>query len=129
MVNWKDVGIVYGGQHIAKGIERGFVEIDRATGREALAPHSRPSTWLNIGLGIGLPLLAVMARVKAPWDLVLVSMGGHMTTKVWDYAEEYVGSPGGGTLTYKPAGGRAYVYKPAGGQETVPPFKGKYRVT
>jgi len=88
MVTWKDVGVVYGGQHIAKGLERGFVEVDRAVGREALAPHERPSTWLNMGLGIGLPLLAVLTKVRDPWGLVLVSMGGHMTTKVWDYAEE-----------------------------------------
>jgi len=127
MVTWKDVGIVYGGQHIAKGLERGFVEIDRATGREALAPHERPSTWLNIGLGIGLPLLAVLVKVRDPWGLVLVSMGGHMTTKVWDYAEEYLGSPGGGSspaYTYKPAGGQAFVYKPAGSKpEAEVPIK------
>lgn len=135
MVTYREVGIIYGGQHIGKGLTRGFVEIDKAMEREALKPHLRPSTWLNLGLGVGLPLISVFAKLRDPWDDLLVLAGGFTSTKVWDYAEEYVAaspSPGG-----TPPG---YVPVPPGYTPVPPPtptpspalppaYRGRYRVT
>lgn len=94
-VSYREIGVVYGAQHLAKGAERGFEEIDTYMGKSALKPHERPSTWLNMGLGFGLPIITYLARrrIKTPWDLLLISAGGHMSTKVWDYAEEYATIP------------------------------------
>jgi len=87
-VKGRDIGAIYGSQHVAKGLERGFVEVDTYMGAAGKPVAERPSTWLNMGLGIGLPIVAWAAKIKAPWDVVLISMGAHMSTKAWDYAEE-----------------------------------------
>jgi hypothetical protein len=107
MTTWKEVGIIYGGQHIAKGLERGFVEIDRYMEREAAAVQERPSTWLNVGLGVALPFIAVIGRVKSPYDMLLALMGGHFSTKIWDYVEE-------ASLAMAPKTSAGAVFVPAG---------------
>lgn len=91
MVTYMEIGVVYGAEHIAKGAERSFEEVDKYAGVSALKPHQRWSTWLNMGFGFGLPIITYLARkrIKTPWDLLLIAAGGHMSTKVWDYAEEY----------------------------------------
>jgi len=128
MTTWKEVGVVYGGQHIAKGLERGFVEIDKYMKKEAALVQERPSTWLNVGLGIGLPLVAVFGKVKSPYDMLLVLMGGHFSTKLWDYAEE-------AALAMAPASAAvAGVYTPAGvvrtsAQTVATQSRGRYLAT
>ena len=89
----------WGPQHLGKGIERGLVEIDRITGRAALPPHERPSFYGNLLMTIGGALGLVFA--PEPWDLVLAIWGGHHSTKLWDYAEEYAAPAA--RVVYRPA--------------------------
>lgn len=79
---------VYGPQHVAKGVERGLVEVDRVTGRSALPPHERPSFWGNVAGTIGASIGACV--ISPPWDMVLALIGGHMSTTLWDFGEEYL---------------------------------------
>lgn len=103
MVSRNEALGINGAEFVAKGLERGFVEIDKATGREALAPHLRPSTWINIIWGTGVQLFTVMRRVRGPWDLIGVSEGAHHLTKIVDYLEEYVAPPVAARVVYRPA--------------------------
>jgi len=102
MPTWKEVGLIVGGQHIAKGIERGLVELDRVLGKEAAPVHERPSTWINTVGGVALVLLPRFVRVPEEADFVLTALGGHMTTKVWDYVEEAM-SPATAAYAVAPA--------------------------
>jgi len=102
MPTWKEVGLIVGGQHIAKGIERGLVELDRALGKEGAPVHERPSTWINTVGGVALVLLPRFVRMPEEADFVLTALGGHMTTKVWDYVEEAM-APAATAPAYTPA--------------------------
>lgn len=90
MVTFREIGFVYVGNHGAKLAERGFVEIDKFANMALNPVETRPSTWLNIGLGIGLPLLVLKTGlIRDPsLQLGLVAAGAHMSTKVEDYVEE-----------------------------------------
>lgn len=104
MATWRDVGRLYGGQHIGKGILRAFREIDRAMGREAAAVHERPSTWITIVGSVLLPSIAVLGKLRKPWDEVLALIGGYISTALWDIAEEaMMGAGGGATMVAAPA--------------------------
>jgi len=103
VVTASDILKYWGPQHLAKGVERGFVEVDRITGRAALPPHERPSFWGNIGMTVAGALGALF--LPSPLDLVLAVWGGHHSTTLWDYAEEYVAG-GAGRVAYRPAGGQ-----------------------
>jgi hypothetical protein len=122
---WREVGVIYGGQHIAKGLERGFVEVDRYMNRSASPVQERPSTWLNMGLGVGLPLVAMYGKVRSPYNALMVLMGGHFSTKLWDYGEEVLTGVGGGgaaRVVYVPAAAAATpgaVSIPGGGRYVV----------
>jgi len=96
MATWRDVGIEYGAQHIAKGINRALIEVDRMTGKAAAPIQERPSVWTSIGLGIGLPLAALYLKVRDPYDKLLILIGGFLSTNVWDYIEETIAAAGGG---------------------------------
>ena len=89
MAAWREAGVIVGGEHVAKGLERAFWEIDIRTGRAAEPPHKRVSTWASLGVGVASIVAGAMGWVPYPWDLFLVSMGGHLTTEVWDIVEEY----------------------------------------
>ncbi|MEM1522304.1 MAG: hypothetical protein QXU69_04720 [Thermofilaceae archaeon] len=104
MATWRDVGRLYGGQHIGKGILRALREVDRAVGREAAAVHERPSTWITIVGSILLPSVAVLGKLRKPWDEVLAIVGGYISTALWDIAEEaMMGAGGGATIVAAPA--------------------------
>jgi hypothetical protein len=106
MPTWREVGLIYGGSHIAKGLERAFVEVDKYVGKAASPVQERPSTWLNVVLGVALPVVSAALKVKKePLGTLLALVGAHMSTKVWDYVEEYMAAAGGGGA----AAYRAYV--------------------
>jgi len=126
VVTYKEVGVVYAGQFVAKGAELGFDQVDIYTGKTGIQPHLRPSTWLNMGLGVVLPIASVMLKLRSPWDMVLISMGGHMMTKVVDYAQEYMPAAAAGAVSY----GAGPVYLPSSGAVSPPAAAGgKYRIT
>jgi predicted transcriptional regulator len=108
---WKETGLIVGGAHIFKGIERGFVEVDARLGKSGESVEKRPSTWLNIGIGLLSIFLPRFVRVPAAADLLLTVGGAHMTTKAWDYVEEYM-AKGAAAAAYAPAS-YAPAYVPA----------------
>jgi hypothetical protein len=87
-VEWKEVGVVYGGLHIAKGITVGLKELDKYLGKQAEPVERRPSTWLVVGLSMGLPLAAYYLKLSEPWDMLMVLIGGYISTALWDIIEE-----------------------------------------
>jgi len=89
-LTWREVGLVVGSQHIFKGLERGFEEIDTYMGKAGAPVFERPSTWINTVGGLVLVLLPRFVRMPGIADVLLTVGGGHMTTKVWDYIEEYM---------------------------------------
>lgn len=107
MVTYKEVLGINAAEFIAKGVEIGYTEIDKAMGRSALAPHLRPSTWLNIIGGAIVQIGALYARVRSPWDIILVSAGAHNETQIVDYLMEYLAptAPLAARVTYKPGVG------------------------
>lgn len=86
---------INGGEFVAKGLERVYVEVDKYMGKAAQVPHLRPSTWLNVLTGVGTQLAAVYFRqIRPPYDLAMVAEGAHHLTKIVDYVEEYITPPG-----------------------------------
>jgi len=89
-LKWREVGVIVGGQHIFKGIERAVEEIDVAMGKAAAPVFERPSTWINTVGGLLAVLFPRFVRMPDVLDMLLTVGGGHMTTKLWDYIEEYM---------------------------------------
>lgn len=119
MVTYVEVAGINGAEFTAKGLERVFEEIDTVMARAALKPHLRPSTWLNVGIGLATQLGAVFARVRRPWDLILVAEGAHHLTKIIDYVEEYVSpTPAAAAAAARAAAARV-VYQQVGGNQRV----------
>jgi hypothetical protein len=114
---WATTGIIVGGQHVAKGLERSFKEVDRMAGRATSPPLQRPSTWINALGGIALVLIPRFVRVGERLDLFLTALGGHLTTQLWDVVEEAMATGGGG------GGGAAAAaaFVPATPVATTPP--------
>lgn len=85
-VSYRDVLTVYGGDLVADGVENGLeMYVDPMVTPTATLVQLKASTWINLALGIVLPVGAVMwKKIKAPLDLLLVSLGGHMVTHVAD---------------------------------------------
>ena len=100
-------------QWVAKAIERIGVEVDRATGRLALKPHLRPSFYMDLlGTGVSLFLARPQSPLSEKIKIASAIAGGHFSTKMWDFAEEYVG---GAALRLTPGGRRIR----AGGRTTT----------
>jgi len=94
----------WGPQHVAKGVERGLVEVDKMI----VGWPVRPSLVGNLACtGIGAAGAFFMG---APWDEFLAIWAGHHSTTLWDYLEELLVTP--------PAAGAraAYTYIPTTGQ-------------
>jgi hypothetical protein len=88
-LTWRDTGFIVGGQHIGKALTKGFEMIDGYMGKAVSPVQERPSTWINIGGGLALIMLPRFSkRISPTLDYLMTVIGGYMTTKVWDYAEE-----------------------------------------
>lgn len=72
----------WGPQHIAKGVERGLIEVDRAV----VGWPVKPSLIGNLGMTAVGAIGAFMTG--PPWDEALAILGGHHSTTLWDYLEE-----------------------------------------
>jgi hypothetical protein len=84
------VASIYGFEFVGKGVERLGVYIDQVTGRAGRPPHERWSTAINVAGGLAIPLFLYWRRAaESALNVGLVALGGHLLTKVLDYAEEY----------------------------------------
>lgn len=133
-VDWKGKGVVFGSQAIAKGIERVAVEVDKYATPLAVTPHTRASTWINLGGGLAIMVVPNMTRMAAGTQEVTEIIGGHMLNKVWDYLEEYMAAPAPPAAAARAAarraaaaraGGRYAVETPGGAPEFYPPLYGQ----
>jgi hypothetical protein len=88
-LTWRDTGFIVGGQHFGKFLTKAFEMVDSYMGKAVAPVQERPSTWINIGGGLALIMLPRFSRRISPTlDYLMTVIGGYMTTKVWDYAEE-----------------------------------------
>ena len=87
VVSTRDILIEVGGQHLAKGVEKGLELLDKRFGKEGAKPHEKPSFWLKLFLGVGSIVAAMY--VTPPYDRVLLAKGVHYTTALWDDAEAF----------------------------------------
>ena len=124
MVDLKKKGLVFGSQAIAKGIERIAVEVDRITARTGV-PHTRPSTYINLGGGLALALVPNYVRASETVKDFGEIAGFHMVNKLWDYVEEYMApAPAAGVPPqYTPRYTAAET--PGGAPEFYPPLYGQ----
>jgi len=118
MINPKRLLTLVGPQHLSKGLERGIQELDTYI----VGSPIQPSLAANLA-GASLGMLGSLF-VKAPWDEVLAVMGGHMSTKLWDYVEAMIPAPTLARLRYVQGGGSPQVS--AGGTQTLIPSTGAY---
>lgn len=77
----KSVLMKVGPQHLAKGIERGLVELDNVIVGWPVQPSLVGNVAMTL-IGVGGALMA-----PAPFDEVLALLGGHHSTTLWDYIE------------------------------------------
>ena len=128
MVEWAKKGLVFGSQAIAKGIERIAVEVDKAMAKTGV-PHTRPSTYINVGGGLALALVPNYVRASSTVKEFGEIAGFHMVNKLWDYVEEYMApapaavGAGAGVTKYtavETPGGAPEFYPPLYGRKTSP---------
>jgi len=129
MVDYKKKGVVFGSQAIAKGIERLAIEVDRMMARTG-APHTRPSTYINLGGGLALAFGPDYVRTGPTVKEVGEIAGFHMVNKVWDYLEEYMApAPAAGVRVAARYAGYTPTYmaaeSPGGAPEFYPPLYGQ----
>ena len=77
-MEWKDVALIYGGQWIGKGIDKGVTMY-------VPDPYDKVVT---LGLAVGLPLATRFIRMGKTVETVAITIGGFLSTKIVDYAEE-----------------------------------------
>lgn len=98
-----------GPQHLAKGVERGLVELDNII----VGWPVQPSLVGNLAMtGLGA-IAAFMA--PAPFDEILAIWGGHHSTTLWDYLEAGITPPPAvarAAYTYIPTTGRMVPTRP-----------------
>lgn len=81
VMNVKGILVKYGPQHLAKGVERAFQELDNII----VGAPIQPSLAGNIAMSVLGAVGAFMA--PKPFDEVLAIWGGHHSTTLWDYLE------------------------------------------
>lgn len=104
----KSILVKWGPQHLAKGVERGLVELDKII----VGSPIQPSLAGNLAFSALGAAGAFMA--PAPWDEILAIWGGHHSTTLWDYLEGMI-SPAPTAragLTYMPTTGRFVATRP-----------------
>jgi hypothetical protein len=117
-LTWKDTGFIVGGQHLTKGLIKGFEMIDGYVGKAEAPVQEKPSTWINTLGGLALIVTPRIRRVAPALDYLMTVIGGYMTTKVWDYIEEAMAA--GATLRFAPTPTPTPAPAPAPTTETTP---------
>lgn len=133
MATWKEVALIYGPEHIGKGVQRLLPELDSMLGFGAKPLLEKISTWIVIVATFLGPILAVKwSKLRSPWDLIVVGITGFLSTGLWDILEALFVPAAFSVRPYYPG-----VYSPtAYGTPMAPmapaaaaPSYGKYRVT
>lgn len=120
---WRETGVLVGGVHIGKGVTIAADYVDVYTGMCTAPLEQKPSTWINLLGGTALILLPRFYKRFSPTvDTLMTVVGGFMTTKVWDYAQQLLPS-----ATAAPVATPARVTPQT--VAPVPIARGKYRVT
>ena len=88
MATLRDVGVSYGGQHIGKGLNKLLTEIDKIAKKATAPVFERPSTWITIAAAAGLPIAAILLKLRDPWDKLAILVGGFISTNLWNIIEE-----------------------------------------
>jgi hypothetical protein len=86
---WRETAIVLGAVHVAKGVTLAADSVDAQTGKTGAPLQERPSVWINTAGGVVLLALPRFVRMSSTVDTVLTLVGSYMTTKIWDYVQEY----------------------------------------
>ena len=81
MIDLKKILVKWGPQHLAKGIERGLVELDGVI----VGWPVQPSLVGNLAFTALGAVGAFMA--PKPFDEIMAIWGGHHSTTLWDYLE------------------------------------------
>lgn len=123
-VSMRDIALIYGGQHIGKGITRAMEYLD------ALYPGAvfgaDPSLIADIIGTIGGILGGMYLR--RPWDMLSVLIGGYMSTDLWRHVERMVAAPPVAAVRFVPAAPAAPVAPAAAAPRAVVARKGTYRI-
>ena len=81
VMNVKTLLVKIGPQHLAKGVERAFDELDNII----VGSPIQPSLAGNLGMSV-LGAIGAFVAPK-PYDEILAIWGGHHSTTLWDYLE------------------------------------------
>ncbi|MEM2179082.1 MAG: hypothetical protein QW272_09720 [Candidatus Methanomethylicaceae archaeon] len=91
MATLVDIASIYGGNWVGKGISRLVAEADARLG---LGPevYKTASFWTTVAATIGVPLYEWFFRKGRldALDLILLSIGGQISTNLLDYIEHYL---------------------------------------
>jgi hypothetical protein len=113
MPTWREIGLVYGGAHIGKGVSKAIDMIDPALGATNKKVWERPSFWTTLAISVGVPVLAAFAekRVRSRTAKALLAAGAvaaaAVSTKIWDYVEEAMATAGAGAAAARAVATRA----------------------
>jgi len=100
MPTWREIGLVYGGAHIGKGVSKAIDMIDPALNATNKKVWERPSFWTTLAISIGVPVFAALAEksVRSWTAKALLAAGvvaaAAVSTKIWDYVEEAMATAG-----------------------------------
>jgi hypothetical protein len=86
---WRETAIVLATVHVAKGVTLAADYVDAQLGKTGAPLQERPSVWINTAGGVVLLALPRFVRMSSTVDTVLTLVGSYMTTKIWDYVQEY----------------------------------------
>lgn len=87
MMTINDIAVVYGGQHIGQGVERLLEYLD----------VQYPAGIMGVKASLIGDLLGTVGGVYGameldpPYDLLIALIGGHLSTNLWEQAEEFMG--------------------------------------
>lgn len=114
-LKFKEILVKIGPQHLAKGVERAFDELDNII----VGSPIQPSLAGNLGMSVIGAIGAFLA--PKPYDEILAIYGGHHSTTLWDYLEAALTPPEpvlrarvarAGARTYMPTTGRMVPTRP-----------------
>jgi len=87
MKSTREILTEVGGQHVAKGVEKGLQALDAKLGKANEVFYKKPSFWIRLALA-GLCIYA-STKVREPYDQTLLAKGVHYTTTFWDDLETF----------------------------------------